>query len=193
MSRQKKGSNRDTFVNVSYTARKALVQQYANTKDNGLSVSGSYTGSRPILIPQLDYCTNDIWELAAAFGSDNNFPIILRCRYGNGRISVITVPEDMGDFYAYPPQVLNAIRELFSVNLPIKIEGPAKAMLFLYDNNTCIVRSDLPFDETFTLVFSSDVTEVSSLDGGRHFELIDQKLTLRLMPSSNLLLRLKRD
>ena len=175
----------DTFVNVSYSSRKAIVSQYANTKDNGLTVSGKYAGSKEILIPQLDYSTNDIWELAAAYGNDNNFPIVLRCRYGNGRISVITIPDDMGDLYEYPAQVLNTIRELFSKNLPVRLEGCSKAMLFMYDNDTFIVRSDLPYDETFSLVFDGDVKSIKGINN--RFELVPQngKIEMRLAPSSN--------
>lgn len=177
---------RDTFVNVSCSERKAFVNQYANSKDNGLTVSGSYTGTRPILIPQLDYCTNDIWELAAAYGTDNNFPIVLRCRYGNGRLSIITIPDDMGDLYTYPAQVLNVIRGLLQGSLSVRLEGPAQAMLFVYDNNTFIVRSDLPYDETFTLVFDEKITGLKRIGTDKEIPLTNHRLELRLSPASNL-------
>lgn len=180
----------DTFVNVSYSSRKAFVSQYANTKDNGLTVSGKYPAERPILIPQLDYSTNDIWELAAAYGADNNFPIILRCRYGNGRISIITIPDDMGDLYTYPAPVLNEMRKLFSKNIPVRIEGPSGVMLFMYDNNTFIVRSDLPYDETFTLIFEEGIEKVTNLTMHREFPVQNQQLQLRLSPSSNFVFKI---
>ena len=122
---------RKEFVNISYSSRKAIVHEYADTKDNGLTVSGKYAGGKPVLIPQLDYCTNDVWELAAAYGTDNNFPIVLRCAYGTGHISVITIPDDMGDLYNYPSQVLGVIRGLCFGKIPVVVEGPAGVQLYM--------------------------------------------------------------
>lgn len=119
---RKVGAAFGEFVNVKYSSRKAIVSEYANTKDNGITISGKYAGNKPVLIPQMDYCTNDVWELAAAYAMDNNFPIVLRCSYGEGRISVITIPDNMGDIYNYPNQVLGAIRELFTAQMPVMID-----------------------------------------------------------------------
>lgn len=182
----------DTFVNVSYSARKALVKEYANTKDNGLTVSGCYSGRKEILIPQLDYATNDIWELAAAYGTDNNFPIVLRCRYGEGRISILTIPEDMGDLYNYPPEVLMVIRELFSKDLPVLVDGPAKVMLFVYDNDKVIVRSDLPYNETFTLKFQQEIKSVRNMVTGQELAVKEKCLSMQLMPCVNYVLDIKK-
>lgn len=180
----------DTFVNVRYSDRKALVKEYANTKDNGLTVSGKYIGKKEILIPQLDYATNDIWELAAAYGTDNNFPIVLRCRYGKGRISIITVPDDMGDLYHYPAEVFAVIRELFAKDLPVSIEGGAGAMLFLYDNDKMILRSDLPYDETFSLRLHKEAEGVRNLVTGEQIRAVDGRVSLRMMPCVNYVLEL---
>ena len=175
----------DTFVNVNYTARKALVKEYANTKDNGLTISGSYSGDKEILIPQLDYATNDIWELAAAYGHDNNFPIVLRCRYGEGRISIITIPDDCGDLYSYPAQVLCTIRELFCKSIPVCLDGPSGIMLFAYDNNCFVVRSDLAYDETVTILCHESVRELRFPETGRVIPVQNGRVNLRLTPNVN--------
>lgn len=179
------------FVNVSYSSRKAVVSEYANTKDNGLSVSGRYKGDESILIPQLDYCTNDIWELAAAYGTDNNFPIVLRCSYGKGRLSIITVPDNMGDIYHYPAQVLGVIRDLLSKEMPAVLEGPAKVQIFAYDNKKVILHSDLNYYESVTLRLEEDITTVKDLIKGTELPVIDHKVTLQLTPAVNYILELK--
>lgn len=178
----------DAFVNVTVSDRKAFVNKYANTKDNGLSINGKYTGGDKIIIPQLDYYTNDIWELAAAFGNNNNFPIVLRCEYGSGTISIITIPDDYGDLYQYPAEVWNTIRSLYDKTIPVSLEGPSGAMLFLYDNNTCIVRSDLPYTESFTLKLPENVTKVCDLVTGREYAVAQGSLALQLVPSVNYVL-----
>lgn len=176
------------FVNVSYSSRKALVHEYADTKDNGLSVSGKYSGDSDILIPQLDYCTNDIWELAAAYGTDNNFPIVLRCSYGEGQLSILTVPDNMGDLYHYPSQVLGVIRNLFTKEMPVTLEGPAKVQIFVYDNNKVIVRSDLDYNESITLRLADSITSVKDLRTGRELPVVNHKVTLQLSPAVNYVL-----
>ena len=179
------------FVNVSYSSRKALVHEYADTKDNGLSVSGKYSGDADILIPQLDYCTNDIWELAAAYGTDNNFPIVLRCSYGDGQLSILTVPDNMGDLYHYPSQVLGVIRSLFTKEMPVTLEGPAKVQIFVYDNNKVIVHSDLDYNESVTLRLADSITAVKDLRTGRVLPVVSHKTTLQLSPAVNYVLSLE--
>lgn len=179
------------FVNVSYSSRKALVREYADTKDNGLSVSGRYGGDADVLIPQMDYCTNDIWALAAAYGTDNNFPIVLRCSYGKGQLSIITIPDNMGDIYHYPAQALNVIRSLFTKEMPVTLEGPSKVQLFVYDNNKVIVRSDLDYYESVTLRLDDSIVSVKDLVTGREFPVINHKATLQLSPAVNYVLSLQ--
>ena len=188
---RKLGSAFDEFVTVKYTSRKAIVSEYADSKDNGLSISGKYTGKKKILIPQIDYATNDIWELAAAYGTDNNFPIVLRCAYGNGRISVVTIPDDMGDLYHYPPQVLRVIRNMLSKELPVTLEGPSGILLLVYDNHTFILRSDLPYTESVTIHFKDDVKTVRELRHGVKISVTNKKMSYLISPGVNYILEIQ--
>lgn len=176
---------RDRFVNVTYSDRKALVKEYANTKDNGLTISGCYAGREEILIPQMDYCTNDIWELAGAYGKANNYPIVLRCKYGNGRISIITIPDNPGNLYDYASPVLDTMRELFCKDMFVRMEGPSQVMLFAYDNDAFILRSDLNYDETVTIVLREDIKVITELVTGRTYQVVDGRVQIRLMPGVN--------
>jgi hypothetical protein len=188
---RKLGEQFGEFVNVAYTSGKALVSEYADTKDNGLSVSGRYSGDEKILIPQLSYCTNDIWELAAAYGTDNNFPVVLRCSYGKGKLSILTIPDNMGDIYHYPEKVLNVIRDLFTKNLPVQLEAPAGVQLFAYDNQKIILRSDLPYYESVTLRLPKNTTKVRDIVKGSELPVEGGRLTLQLAPGVNYILDLQ--
>jgi hypothetical protein len=188
---RKLGEQFGEFVNVAYTSGKALVSEYADTKDNGLSVSGRYSGDEKILIPQLSYCTNDIWELAAAYGTDNNFPVVLRCSYGKGKLSILTIPDNMGDIYHYPEKVLNVIRDLFTKNLPVQLEAPAGVQLFAYDNQKIILRSDLPYYESVTLRLPKNTTKVRDIVKGSELSVEGGRLTLQLAPGVNYVLDLQ--
>lgn len=180
------------FVNVSYSSRKAIVSEYADSKDNGVTVTGKYTGVKPVLIPQLDYCTNDVWELAAAYGMDNNFPIVLRCSYGDGSISIITIPDDMGDLYNYPRQVLNVIRSLFDKEMPVSVDGPAQVELFVYDNDKVIVRSDMPYTESVDLKLADGIKAVKDIVRDVEIPVKDGRVTLQMASCLNYVLELQR-
>ena len=144
------------------------------------------------MIPQIDYCTNDVWELAGGYGSFNNFPIVLRAVYGKGHICIVTIPDNMGDLLNYPATVLNVIRGLFTRELPIKLLAESQIQLFAYDNNTFILRSDLPYTETVTLEFAENVKSVKELKSGREFKInYKRQISLPLMPMMNTLLKVE--
>ena len=180
------------FVNVSYSARKALVNEYAISRDKGVCVTGRYMGDKNVLIPQMDYCTNDIWELAAAYGTDNNFPILLRCSYGEGSLGILTIPDNMGELYHYPAQVLWTVRELFCKEMPAILEGPSKVQMFVYDNDMVVIRSDLNYYETVSLQLKSDYTKVTELLYGNDLPVVGGKVSMQLTPGVNYYFKLER-
>lgn len=151
------------FVNIRYTTRKVLSKTYCVSWNHGVGLGGKYYGSKEIIIPQLEYCTNDCWEMAGVFGTDNNFPIVLRLPYADGNLAVVTIPDDMGDLYNYPRQVLDSIRDLFYQTSQVKLSAPGGVQLFLYDNDTAIIRSDLEYTETVALQVPDGKTKVIDL------------------------------
>ena len=187
---RKLGDGFSEFVNVKYSARKAMVSEFADSKNSGVSISGKYTGVKPVLIPQMEYCSNDVWELAAAYGTDNNFPVVLRCSYGDGNISIITIPDDMGDLYHYPVQVLGVIREVFGKEMPAVLEGPSGIQLFFYDSGHIIVRSDLPYMEDVTLKVADGVHMAKDIVRNVELSVTGGRLLLHTVPGVNCVLEL---
>ena len=143
------------------------------------------------MIPQLDYCTNDIWELAAAYGTDNSFPIVLRVSYGAGKLSIITIPDNMGDLYHYPQQVMKVLRELFSKEMPVVLDAPAGIQLFVYDNDKIILRSDLNYYENVTLCLADRFTKVIDMVRGVESPVSDHRAVMQLTPGINYVLALE--
>lgn len=118
---------------------------------------------RDILIPQVRYHTNDAWEMVSAgrplTGGVSGYPILLRAPYSSGNMYVLTIPDDMGNLYDYPAEALNAIRRVMSKDLGLRIEGPSKVALMMYDNDTFIVESFL--DEPVTIHVVSDNKKIT--------------------------------
>jgi len=65
------------------------------------------------------------------------------------RVAGYTIPDNFSDLYNLPAEALNKIRQVLCGNLNIQIEGPSKISLYVYDNNTFIVKS---FLDTETIV-----------------------------------------
>ncbi|MDR0543487.1 MAG: hypothetical protein LBH19_14925 [Dysgonamonadaceae bacterium] len=134
------------------------IQGDALVNDFGAGFGGSSQSKKDILIPKVLYHTNDAWETVSAGRplSDGvmGYPIILRAQYSKGNLYVVTIPEDPGNLYDYPESTLNALRQLLTKDIDIRIEAPAKVSLFAYDNGTFIVESFL--DEPVTIKISTE-------------------------------------
>jgi hypothetical protein len=130
---QSRGIGRIAEINVSN--RVALVSQF-------LAGRGAVaTSEKPVLIPQITYLTNDSWELVSAIDGDNGWPLLHDADYAKGHLFVLTVPENFSDFYNYPAVALNEIRRVLTQHLPVRLEGPSKVSLFVYDNGTAIAHN----------------------------------------------------
>jgi len=109
--------------------------------------------AKDILITQVKYQTNDVWEVISAgrplTGGVSGYPMLLRAPYSKGNLYVMTIPDDFGNLYDLPVGVLNSFRQTLSKDLDVRIDAPAKVSLFLYDNGTFIVESFL--DEPVTI------------------------------------------
>lgn len=97
------------------------------------------------MIPQVQYYTNDAWEVVSAgrplTGGVSGYPILLRAPYAAGNLYVLTIPDDMGNLYDFPAKALNEIRRIMSRDMDIYLEAPSKVGLFVYDNKTLVVEN----------------------------------------------------
>ncbi|GGY77373.1 permease [Cellvibrio zantedeschiae] len=128
------------IVELQYTDRKALVKDFFF---NGKS----YHGDKAILIPQIQYLTNDSWEVISSYDGPNGWPLLHGADYSKGRLLVLAVPENFADLSQLPAEVLTKLKRELSDDKTV-LEGPGQMSLFLYDNNTLIVQSyrDAPVD-----------------------------------------------
>jgi len=158
------GKGIEDIVELEFTSRKALV------KDFSAGRGGFSQSEKLILIPQIQYLTNDSWEDVTSLDGANGWPILHQARYANASLFVLTIPDNFADLYYLPAPVLNRIRDVLTMDLEPRIEGPAKVSLFVYDNNTLIVESFLP-EETKVRVFAGPGTvSMTDLVSGEKME-----------------------
>ena len=139
---------------------------------NDFGASG--TISKDILIPQIQYHTNDAWEMASAgrplAKGVSGYPMVLRAPYSKGNMYVITIPEDFGNLYELPAGILNSFRTILSKDLDFRIDAPAKVSLFLYDNGTFIINSFLDEPVTIRINAKEGIDKITDLLSGAIIE-----------------------
>ena len=139
-----------------------------------------------LLIPQVLYLTNDSWEIVSAGNplakGMTGYPVLLRCPFAEGNMYVLTIPDNFADLYEFPDQALNTIRFFMSRDLDVRIEGPSKIGLFVYDNGTFIVESFLDEPTEVTVVLSTPESSLTELTGNIVYKVQEHKCTFTLDP-----------
>lgn len=152
------GKGIEDIVELQTSDRKALV------KDFSTGWRGFYQSEKSILIPQIQYFTNDSWEDITSLDGAAGWPILLQARYANASFFVLTIPDNPADLYRLPQGILNRIRDVLSgEDLKFRIEAPSKVSLFVYDNDSFIVESFLPEETIVRVVAGPGVTSITDL------------------------------
>jgi hypothetical protein len=94
-----------------------------------------------ILIPELQYDTNDSWELLGSMTHGLGYPMLHYAAYATGSLFILTIPDNFADLYQFPVPVLNVIRATLSGDFFVRLEGPSRIALFAYDNHAVVVES----------------------------------------------------
>jgi len=130
--------------------------------------------SRDVLIPQVQYYTNDSWEVVSAgrplTGGVSGYPILHRGLYGNGNLYVLTIPDDFGQLYDYPQGALKEIRRTMSKGLDAYLDAPAKVSLFLYDNRTMVVENFNDEPVEVSIMMAEGQATIAELQTGKVIE-----------------------
>ena len=158
------GKGIEEIVELDYTGKKALVARFHDWQ-------AVYPAERELLVPQIRYPTNDAWELITALdsASGTGYPILQRVDYAQGRLYVLTIPENVGDLYAYPQAVINAIKKILLKDFIVYVDSPDQVSLFVYDNATFIVASFQEYELTLKLVVDQRFTRLVELPSGKAF------------------------
>lgn len=151
------------IVELRYTDRKAIVQDFT---------AGTFQlihTEKPILIPQIQYLTNDSWEIVSGISGTDGWPILHEADYSKGHLYVLVVPDNFSDLNNLPAEALNKIREVMGAQLPVQIEGPSGISLYVYDNNTFIAESFLDKETAINIVTSTAHNKITDISSGQQF------------------------
>ncbi|MFC2137721.1 hypothetical protein ACFLTE_06055, partial [Bacteroidota bacterium] len=147
----------DDIVELRYTDRKMMVSNYT---------TGRYQlvkGDKPVMINQIQYLTNDSWEIVSGISGANGWPILHMADYSKGKLFVFTIPDNFADLYNLPEAVLNKIRQVICSDLDIYLVAPASVSIYLYDNNTFIVESFVDTTVSFNVISKDKFTKITDI------------------------------
>ena len=165
------GKGIEDIVELTVTDRKASVNQFRAGWGRPME------SDHEIIIPQITYLTNDSWEVISALDDTNGWPLLHRADYSEGRLYVLTVPDNFVDFYQMPEGVLNQLRQNMSGSLGAVLEGPGEVSLFMYDNKTCVVESFLDEKVMVKILVDPGIQDVTDVMTG------EKMMAERLAPS----------
>jgi len=140
------GKGIEDIAELHCTDRKAIVKEF-------FGWGGRPQAKAEMVIPQIQYLTNDAWEEISAMDETNGWPMLISAGYAKGTLYVLTIPESFTDLYNLPASILSRIKDTLTRELPVRVDGPAMVSLFVYDNGTFIVESflDEPADVSVTV------------------------------------------
>jgi hypothetical protein len=151
------GKGIEDIVELEYTDRKVLTKEFV------VGWQSRTLATEEILFPQIQYLTNDSWEDISCIASGSGWPILHQARYAKGSLFVLTIPQNFGDLYNLPPEVLNRIRSVLSQDIKVRMEGPAQVSLFVYDNNTFIVESFHPENVNIKIITDKQIGKLNDI------------------------------
>lgn len=104
-----------------------------------------------ILMPQIEFMTNDAWPEVRLTADGNGAPLLLQDHYANGLLYVLDIPDNPFDLYELPQPVLTSLRHLLLRGFPVQFDAPSQVSLFAYDNQTFVTESFLDHPAAVTV------------------------------------------
>ncbi|HEY2860403.1 MAG TPA: hypothetical protein VGJ21_18420 [Terracidiphilus sp.] len=126
--------------------------------------------TKGILIPEIQFQTNDAWPIVRGTADGRGAPILLMDKFSKGILYVLTVPENATDLYSLPQPVLAQLRQYLMVGFPVVLDAPAKVSLFTYDNSSFVVESFLDSPTSVTISTAATVTHLRNAATGEVIE-----------------------
>ena len=118
------------------------------------------------MLPEVRYLTNASWEIVTTRAAGIGHPVLLMHDYNKAKLFVLTIPDNQGDLYNYPPGVWAKVREIVMKDLFVRVDGPTQVALFAYDNRAFIVESFRDQKETVKITTAGTFTKLRDEQSG---------------------------
>jgi hypothetical protein len=156
----------EDIVELKCTDKKAVTNQFWRRRDFWGHHGKVYKSKSEIVIPEIKYLTNDSWEEISCLASGIGYPILNSADYAKSRLYVLTIPDNFGDLYNLPAEVLTQIKEVLMRDLYVRVDCPSQVALFVYDNDTFIVESFLPGTVDVRIITDKSISKLRDILSG---------------------------
>lgn len=157
------GKGIEDIVEVRYTDRKVIADKYLSGYGPGSGAALTDQQNPEIIFPDIRFMTNDTWPVIRALANGRGYPLMLLDRYASGILYIWTIPDNFNDLYRLPSAVTSDIKNYVMAGFPVRLDGPARVALFVYDNNTFIVQSYRDTETDVTVSLAGDFTKIRNL------------------------------
>ena len=130
------------------------------------------TGSEDVTFPVLEFRNNATWgALCKALRNEESFTLLARDTYGDGELTLLTVPESFSDIKQLPVPVLSRMRRECAVN-GVYLESEPSISIFHYDNDSFILYqyADVDAIDTEVLVHAKGAIALTDVLTGRQLQ-----------------------
>ena len=129
------GRGIEDLTSVRPTDRKVSGTRYQLTNYN-ISTHNVHVSDEPATFTVMNHKNNATWYDVLLHVNDFSTAVMTEDYYGRGFLYILNVPDNFGDLYRLPGEVIGAIAKNFARHGSMFLTGSPKCMLFQYDNDT---------------------------------------------------------
>lgn len=126
------------MTSVKITDRKVSGTRYHLTNLN-ISTRNVHVADEPVLFTVMQHKNNATWYDVLLDVNDFSTPVMTEDQYGRGFMYILNIPDNFGDLYRLPREVIGAITKNFARKGQVYLTVNPKFSLFTYDNDTFCV------------------------------------------------------
>ena len=122
------------MTSVRPTDRKVSGTRYQLTNQN-VSTHNVHISDEPATFTVLNHKNNATWYDVLLHVNDFSTAVMTEDYYGRGFLYILNIPDNFGDLYRLPKDVVGAIAKNFARRGKVFLSASPKCCLFLYDND----------------------------------------------------------
>lgn len=151
------------------TGRKLSGTRFALTNLN-VSSGNTVMTDEKVSFTELAHKNNATWEDVLLFSNDTSMGILTEDYYGKGFLYILDIPDNFGDLYRLPKEVIGAIGKDFARGGSLYLSAPAPMNLFRYDNGVFGVYNLNAFKQDAEIILlGEDILGFEDIETGARF------------------------
>ena len=160
---------RTGLTEASVTSRKINVTRFQITDD----LAGYTDDAKPVVFPEIVHGNNASWSLINGGDGDYHTTLLLQSNYGEGRLFILSIPDNPSDIYRIPSQITDEFKRIIT---PEEYISGSDLSMFTYDDGSMIVYRYVKNNQRparISLFTTKDVKCLRDVISGEIFEISD--------------------